>query len=193
MSAWQLCFRIPAALRERAEAVLEEQLLPVPEPPVVASIACDGDRQWEIAVTFTKRPPAALLTSLQGALDYLLEEKAAEVALQPLPDRDWVSESQKLLAPVRAGRFFVHGAHDRHRRPHAGIALEIEAGQAFGTGQHATTRGCLLLLDQLLKRRPLPRRILDLGCGSGILALAAARATGRAVLASDIDPVAVRV
>ncbi|MFQ5348476.1 MAG: 50S ribosomal protein L11 methyltransferase [Rhodothalassiaceae bacterium] len=193
MSGWQLCFRIPASLREHAESALEDRLALAPEPPAVASIACDDGRQWEITATFTKRPPAALLTSLQQALGALLEDAGSEVTLQPLPDRDWVSESQKLLAPVRAGRFFIHGSHDRHRRPHAGIALEIEAGQAFGSGQHATTGGCLLLLDHLLRRRPPPRRILDLGCGSGILALAAARATGRTVLASDIDPVAIRV
>jgi ribosomal protein L11 methyltransferase len=105
---------------------------------------------------------------------------------------DWVRQSLEGLAPVTAGRFFLHGAHDRHRRPAGGIALEIDAGTAFGTGHHGTTEGCLRALDRILKRRS-PAGILDVGCGTGVLAIAAARAAGRPALASDIDPEAVRV
>ena len=107
-------------------------------------------------------------------------------------NEDWVSKTQSQLSPISAGRFFVHGGHDRHRRPHNGVAFEIEAAQAFGTGHHATTKGCLLALDRELKSLR-PRRTLDLGCGSGILAIAAALATRRPVIAGDIDPVAVEV
>ncbi len=113
-------------------------------------------------------------------------------AIAPLPDTDWVARSLQGLAPVTAGRFFLHGSHDRLRRRSGGIALEIDAGTAFGTGHHGTTEGCLAALDALLKRTR-PRRILDLGCGTGVLAIAAARALRRKVLASDIDPEAVRV
>lgn len=109
-----------------------------------------------------------------------------------VPEVDWVRKSLEGLAPVEAGRFYLHGSHDRDRRRGGGIALEIDAGTAFGTGHHGTTAGCLLALDGILKRQ-MPRRIFDLGCGTGVLAIAAARATRQPVLATDIDPEAVRV
>ena len=109
-----------------------------------------------------------------------------------LPDKDWVRHSLEGLAPVVAGRFFLHGSHDRTRRRLGGVPFEIDAGTAFGTGHHGTTAGCLLALDAILKRRR-PERILDLGCGTGVLAIAAALSTKRKALATDIDPEAVRV
>lgn len=112
--------------------------------------------------------------------------------ISELPDRDWVRHSLEGLAPVVAGRFFLHGSHDRKRRRHGGVPFEIDAGTAFGTGHHGTTAGCLLALDAILKRRR-PQRILDLGCGTGVLAIAAALAAKRKTLATDIDPEAVRV
>jgi ribosomal protein L11 methyltransferase len=93
---------------------------------------------------------------------------------------------------VVAGRFVVHGAHDRDRVPGHCIGIEIEAGTAFGTGHHGTTRGCLLALDALARSRRRPRHILDLGTGSGVLAIAAAKILRAPVLAADIDPLAVR-
>ena len=112
--------------------------------------------------------------------------------ISELPDKDWVRHSLEGLAPVVAGRFFLHGSHDRERRRHGGVSFEIDAGTAFGTGHHGTTAGCLLALDAILKRRR-PERILDLGCGTGVLAIAAALAAKRKTLATDIDPEAVRV
>ena len=109
-----------------------------------------------------------------------------------MPQQDWVRQSLEGLAPVTAGRFFLYGSHDRHRRRPGGVSLEIDAGTAFGTGHHGTTEGCLLALDTILKHRT-PTRILDVGCGTGVLAIAAAKAAGRKALASDIDPEAVRV
>jgi ribosomal protein L11 methyltransferase len=103
-----------------------------------------------------------------------------------------VKRSLEGLAPVAAGRFFLHGSHDRHVRRAGGISLEIDAGTAFGTGHHGTTAGCLEALDDILKRSK-PRRILDLGCGTGVLAIAAAQALKTKALATDIDPEAVRV
>ncbi len=117
-------------------------------------------------------------------------EVAARIATEEVAQQDWVSRSLAGLAPVRAGRFLVHGAHDRAAVKANDLALEIEAALAFGTGHHGTTRGCLLALDAVLKRRR-PRRVLDLGTGTGVLAMAAAKALKTRVTCSDLDPVAV--
>lgn len=117
---------------------------------------------------------------------------AAALNFVSLSERDWVAASLAGLAPVRAGRFIAHGVHDAARVPANAIGIRIEAALAFGTGHHGTTRGCLLALDRLLKSRR-PRRILDIGTGSGVLAIAAAKALRVRVLASDIDAQAVRV
>ena len=138
---------------------------------------------WELVLYFESEEEAEAARSIDAL---------AEGLIAPMPQQDWVRQSLEGLAPVTAGRFFLHGAHDRPRRRAGGISLEIDAGTAFGTGHHGTTEGCLLALDRILKRRT-PRKILDVGCGTGVLAIAAARATGRKALASDIDPEAVRV
>ncbi len=126
--------------------------------------------------------------------NWLLAHESASrvISIERLEPFDWVRDSLKRLPPVSAGRFFVHGAHDRARRRPGGIGIEIDAATAFGTGHHGTTRGCLLALDRLLKQR-IPRSVLDVGCGTGILAIAAARASRRRALASDIDGEAVQV
>ena len=122
----------------------------------------------------------------------LLKYESTHIHIVAVPDRDWVRLSLAGLAPVVAGRFFLHGSHDRALRRVGGVSLEIDAGTAFGTGHHGTTSGCLLAFDELLKKRQ-PRRILDLGTGTGVLALAAAFTLRVKVLATDIDPEAVRV
>jgi ribosomal protein L11 methyltransferase len=109
-----------------------------------------------------------------------------------LPDVDWVARSLEGLKPVRAGRFLVHGSHDRARRHSGDLAIEIEAGLAFGTGHHGTTAGCLEMLEQVVLRER-PRNALDLGTGSAVLAIALAKLAHIPVLATDIDPIAVRV
>jgi len=114
------------------------------------------------------------------------------VEREVLPDVDWVSRSLEGLKPVRAGRFFVHGSHDRAKRHSGDLGIEIEAGLAFGTGHHGTTAGCLEVLEQVVLRER-PRNALDLGTGSAVLAIALARLAHIPVLATDIDPVAVRV
>ncbi|MEZ5812095.1 MAG: 50S ribosomal protein L11 methyltransferase [Rhizobiaceae bacterium] len=111
---------------------------------------------------------------------------------ETLPDIDWVAKSLEDLPPVRAGRFLIHGAHDRAARRVSDIAVEIEAGQAFGTGHHGTTVGCLEMIADVL-RRVQPKNALDLGTGSAVLAIALAKAAPIPVLATDIDPVATRV
>jgi ribosomal protein L11 methyltransferase len=120
----------------------------------------------------------------------ILNISGAEVS--EVPDEDWVRRSLEGLAPVVAGRFYLHGSHDRDKRRSGGHSFEIDAGTAFGTGHHGTTAGCMLILDRILKQQKL-MRIFDLGCGTGVLAIAAAKACNVKVLATDIDPEAVRV
>lgn len=114
------------------------------------------------------------------------------VAHETLPDIDWVTKSLEGLKPVRAGRFLVHGAHDRDKRRTGDIAVEIEAGLAFGTGHHGTTAGCLEMMAQVA-RREAPRNALDLGTGSAVLAIALAKLARIPVLATDIDAIATAV
>lgn len=115
-----------------------------------------------------------------------------DIAREVLPDIDWVAKSLEGLKPVRAGRFLVHGRHDRDAVRANDIAVEIEAGQAFGTGHHGTTAGCLIMLEWLIRTRH-PANLLDLGTGSGVLAIAAAKLAKCPILATDIDPVATKV
>ncbi len=117
---------------------------------------------------------------------------SGQIGHEKLPDIDWVTKSLEGLKPVRAGRFLVHGAHDRGQRRAGDIAIEIEAGLAFGTGHHGTTSGCLDMLERVI-RRERPANALDLGAGSAVLAIAVARLARIPVLATDIDPVAVGV
>ncbi len=109
-----------------------------------------------------------------------------------LPEIDWVSKSLEGLKPVRAGRFLVHGSHDRHRRKPNDLAIEIEAGLAFGTGHHGTTAGCLEMIETVMRREH-PRNVLDLGTGSAVLAIAMAKLAHIQCLATDIDPIATEV
>jgi ribosomal protein L11 methyltransferase len=141
---------------------------------------------WLVEVYFASPPDQPAVADLIR----LAAGGPVEVSFDAFGQKDWVAASLEGLSPVPAGRFTVHGSHDRARIPANTIAIEIEAALAFGTGHHGTTRGCLLALDDLLKRRR-PRRPLDLGTGTGVLAIAAARALRRKVVASDIDPQAV--
>ncbi len=148
------------------------------------------DGRWDVTVHFAEAPDQTLLREL--VTNAAGREIAATLAFDTVEARDWVKASLEDLVPVPAGRFVVHGAHDRERVPANKLAIEIEAALAFGTGHHGTTRGCLLLLDHVLKAYR-PRRLLDLGTGTGVLGIAAAKALKIGVLASDIDPPSVRV
>ena len=127
-------------------------------------------------------------------IEAVLAEASTSVAVEreTLPEVDWVAHSLEGLKPVRAGRFFVHGSHDRARRRIGDLAIEIEAGLAFGTGHHGTTAGCLETIDAVI-RRERPANALDLGTGSAVLAIAIAKLAHIPVLATDIDPIATRV
>ena len=146
--------------------------------------------RWDITVHFAEAPDEGSIRELVGIAAG--DEVAHAIAFDTVEAKDWVKATLEELVPVRAGRFIVHGHHDRAKVPPNKLGIEIEAALAFGTGHHGTTRGCLLLLDEVLKAH-LPRRVLDLGTGTGVLAIAAAKALRIKVLASDIDPLAVRV
>jgi len=135
-----------------------------------------------VEALYTAMPDGALLSKLAGR----------EVHVSLLPDQDWIKLSQEGLAPVRAGRFFVYGAHDKGRVPRGVIPIRIEAGMAFGTGHHETTALCLAAMSDLARRRRF-RNVADIGCGTALLAIGAAKLWKRAVIASDIDAVAVAV
>jgi ribosomal protein L11 methyltransferase len=148
------------------------------------------DGHWDVTLHFADAPDPAFLR--EAVVNAAGNEIAETLSFDTVEAKDWVKASLEDLVPVPAGRFVVHGSHDRLRVPHNKLAIEIEAALAFGTGHHGTTRGCLLLLDHVLKSSR-PARVLDLGTGTGVLAIAAAKALHRAVLASDIDPPSVRV
>jgi ribosomal protein L11 methyltransferase len=167
------------------------------EPAEAASTAFEtearwpgGGRAWAVEVYFGFEPDEAGLRELVAAAAG--EDAAAQVEFGLTEEQDWVANALAGLKPVRAGRFLVHGAHDRDKVGPSDIGVEIEAGLAFGTGHHGTTRGCLIHLDRLLKRRR-PARVLDVGCGAGVLAIAAARVLRRKIWLGDIDPIAVEV
>jgi ribosomal protein L11 methyltransferase len=145
---------------------------------------------WIVEAFFATAPDEAMVRSLIACSAG--EARAAEAVFQRIEMRDWVTSSLSGLRAVRAGRFVLHGAHDRDAARPGEIAIEIEAALAFGTGHHGSTRGCLLMLDRVAKRRR-PRAILDVGTGSGVLAMAAAKCFRRPVQAGDIDPVSVEV
>jgi ribosomal protein L11 methyltransferase len=148
------------------------------------------DGLWDITVHFAEPPDQASIRELVGLAAG--GDVARNITFDTVEAKDWVKASLEDLVPVPAGRFIVHGQHDRERVPSNKLGIEIEAALAFGTGHHGTTRGCLLLLDHVLKAW-YPRRVLDLGTGTGVLAIAAAKALHGQVLASDIDPASVRV
>jgi ribosomal protein L11 methyltransferase len=165
------------------------------EQDVVTAAFETDDGLWNMAVYFSAPPNETAVRALVAL------EAGAELAntlvFERIEAKDWVAASLAGLAPVEAGRFMVHGQHDRARVRGSRIGIEIEAALAFGTGHHGTTRGCLLALDRLVKqqsyRRQANMRVLDVGTGSGVLAIAAARALHTRVLASDIDDRAVKI
>lgn len=160
-----------------------------PEPTGVGVFEIEDDSGlWEVGAYFLEKPPGATLELLAMAFG------AKAFAVSELPEIDWVAHVRRELSPVEAGRFFVYGSHDADKVPQNRVALQIEATVAFGTGHHGTTLGCLRAFDRLLDQGFAPAKVADIGCGTAVLAMAAAATLPDAlVIASDIDEVAVDV
>ncbi|HEY8565575.1 MAG TPA: 50S ribosomal protein L11 methyltransferase [Beijerinckiaceae bacterium] len=176
---------------ERAARAMTDLLGEVFDPAetAVAAFETEDGSSWLLEAYFASPPDEDAIRDLVRPI---VGDVADEGVFTAIDQQDWVSASLEGLNPVRAGRFLVHGSHDRAARRVNDLAIEIEAALAFGTGHHGTTLGCLLaLVDELKRRRP--RHVLDVGSGTGILGLAAAKALRRRVVAGDIDPEAVRV
>ena len=144
----------------------------------------DGSGLWEVGAYFSQKPDDISLALLAAVF------QAEEFKISELPQIDWVSKVQRSLKPVVAGRFFVYGSHDSDKVPPDCEPLLIEASMAFGTGHHGTTKGCLLALEQLITDGFKAKNVIDVGCGTAVLAMAAARIFSANVIASDIDSVA---
>jgi len=186
MTVWHLVARVRGGEAAHAVFALLDQAASAVSAFEIAS------REWRVEAY----PPSSILTPALSARLALAAAAArgalVEIGEEKLPDRDWLAENQLAFPPLRIGRFFVHGSHYRDRVPAGAIGIQVDAATAFGTGEHPSTRGCLMALESLARRRRF-HRPLDVGTGTGILAVAAAKLLRRKVLASDIDRGAVRV
>jgi ribosomal protein L11 methyltransferase len=181
--------------RAEAEALHEDDdwlSLLEPVPTIVAEeIEAFNDAKWQVKAYFTKRPGTAVILALKSRLP---SADNARPKIEKLPDKDWLVISQHSVQPVYAGRFYVHTASNKGQVPRGAIPLQIEASQAFGTGGHETTSGCLSMLDAMKRKGQRFEHIVDIGTGTGLLAFAARHLWPRAYLtASDIDPLSVDV
>ncbi len=188
-AGWTLVLGVPSAALPIFETALD-----VLEGALVIGVADEDGASGTVPLRLylTRRPQRAEVTALLAAAAAAAKVAIPAFDIEAVPDLDWVAESQKSLPPIRAGRFFVHGTHESGPVPPARIPILIDAGAAFGTGRHESTRGCLIALSRLAKWRQF-RRPLDLGCGSGVLAIAIAKLWPVPVLAVDNDQTAVGV
>lgn len=183
--------KVSVTVSEQGQArALSTALMEIVTPAADASTLFEQGTAWRVEAYFETEPN---VEALHLALRESTAADVPELAIEPVPDLNWVTISQAALPPVTAGRFTVLGSHDRHRIADGPLRLVIDAGEAFGTAHHATTQGCLVAIDRLTRQRTF-RTVLDLGCGTGVLAIAASRVLPKsAVTATDIDPLAVAV
>lgn len=185
MPTWTALTTLSGETEAYALGEAVELLDPAPQALAVLEVE-DGSGLWEVGAYYDAPPDAVALDLLAAA------GGGRPFAVSRLEDKDWVAQVRRELSPVPAGRFIVHGGHDRAAVPLNRIGLEIEAAMAFGTGHHGTTRGCLEALERLIREGARPRRVLDVGAGTGVLAMAASAALRAPSIATDIDPVAAR-
>ncbi len=192
---WKIHLVAPEAAYEALEAVLSDFGSVSAQTGAAEPYSDPGNdrpaEDWRVEVICESEPDVSAVTLALAGVAGHLGLQLSEVHVEKLPQIDWLAENRKGFPPVRAGRFFVRATFDETSPPPGSLALTLDAGPAFGSGRHDTTRGCLVALDRLLTRMVRPRT-LDLGCGSGILALAVAARRKCPVLAVDNDPWAVR-
>lgn len=207
MGLWKASFDVPYDVAEIFSAILENAY--APEALAVSTIETPGSDAplvqtasdwneveahglWTVEALYEDAPDEAALRALLVLAETESQCRLTDVTIEQMDDVDWVTRSLEGLDPVHAGRFFVYGSHDAGKVPAGVIPLLIDAGQAFGTGHHETTTGCLEFISDLI-RPGMKVNALDIGTGTGVLAIAIAKLTHQTVLASDIDPVAVKV
>lgn len=174
------------------EDALEEALAPGPLSLArfeAKGSGLDAPKLWRLQAISTDEPDIATLALMLAVAAGKVGAEMPDFHVEPLEDQDWLAVNRRQFPPVEAGRFFIHGSHFDGIAPADKVVLQLDAGPAFGSGTHETTRGCLLAIDELLAVR-VPARVLDVGCGSGILSLAVAAAAQVPVIASDLDPIA---
>ncbi len=184
---WRITAIAARELIQMAADAFEQALQP---EPLAVSMFEDEGTSWRLDVLYEDQQDLGKFKTALTAFD----ETLASLDLQQsdVPHENWVLKSLEGLAPVQAGRFFVHGAHDSDKVPPGAIPLVVEAGEAFGTGHHGTTEGCLTALSQIAESET-PASVLDLGTGTGVLAIGAAKLWRVPVIATDIDPIATKV
>lgn len=184
---WQVLFTLPAAAVGTAENSFDDIALSV------ANFETDEkNHEWTIELLFEAPPDMADISRRLMLLASLHNIAQPQPKLQQVVQQDWLKQVARDFPPLTIGRFYVHGAHVKEPAPPGSISIQVDAGAAFGSGEHGTTGCCLEALDWLAKKRDF-KNILDMGCGSGILAIAAAKLWHISVLAADIDPIAVQV
>lgn len=183
---WCVSFSVPEAYLGAYELAIE------PLEGAVVTSGADEQGRIPVQIYVETKPEEAFVRELLSHAAEVMEEAVPDFTVEQLPDVDWVAESQKALPPIVAGKFFVHGSHVTDAPPEGSMPLLIEANVAFGTGQHDTTKGCLIALTDLAEERKVAS-VLDMGCGSGILTMAARLLWDCPVLGVDIDADSVRV
>ena len=183
MTTFTALTTLPDAAAAQALATALENLDPGPTGIGVFEVE-DGSGTWEVGGYFNARPDIA------GLLLLATMHNARPFAVSKVEDRDWVAQVRRELVPVEAGRFVVFGSHDEDRVPAHKTRIKIDAAMAFGTGHHGTTLGCLTVLDRMITAGLCARNVADIGTGTGVLAMAAAKTWPAEIIASDIDPVA---
>jgi ribosomal protein L11 methyltransferase len=183
---WRIAFTVPETVADAfADALIDHAVS-------MSTFEIVGGGDWLIEAICIREPDRTWVTARMALVAKVLGVDEPLLAIEPVPAQDWLTRSYQSFPPIRAGRFFVYGSHYEEAVPPASLGLLIDAATAFGSGEHATTWGCLVALDRLARRFPV-RRALDMGCGSGILAIAIAKRWHAPVVASDIDAESVRV
>lgn len=184
---WRIAMTVPGRAADALAAALE------PFASAVTAMEDSPGGTWSIEGIVEDEPPRPMVLAALALAAATVGTPPPDTVIEPLPDVDWLALNRQSFPPIREGRVWVRGSHVTERRPAAAIELIVDAARAFGSGSHATTALCLRALQDVTKRRR-PRRVLDLGCGSGILAMAAARLVPTArVVAVDLDPVSVAI